>query len=98
MFSCEFCEICKNTFSIEHLRWLFLFLQHVEVIINQKLIRAWKIQRLAFVGVAYVLRLISKTFITMKVSLGVPLLDLCLVKVATQLSKLPQFIFITNVF
>ena len=23
-FSCEFCEIFKNTFSIEHLRWLLL--------------------------------------------------------------------------
>ena len=29
------------------------------------------------------LRLISKIFITMKVSLGVPLLDLCLVTIAT---------------
>ena len=24
MFSCEFCEILKNTFFIEHLRWLLL--------------------------------------------------------------------------
>ena len=24
VFSCEFCEILKNTFFIEHLRWLFL--------------------------------------------------------------------------
>ena len=24
MFSCEFCEISKNTFFIEHLRWLLL--------------------------------------------------------------------------
>ena len=26
MFSCEFCEIFKNTFFIEHLRWLLLIL------------------------------------------------------------------------
>ena len=44
------------------------------------------------------LKLISKIFITMKVSLGVPLLDLCLVTIATQLSKITQFILITNVF
>ena len=24
VFSCEFCEIFKNTFFTEHLRWLFL--------------------------------------------------------------------------
>ena len=24
VFSCEFCEICKNTFFTEHLRWLLL--------------------------------------------------------------------------
>ena len=44
------------------------------------------------------LKLISKIFITMKVSLGVPLLDLCVVTIATQLSKITQFILITNVF
>ena len=44
------------------------------------------------------LRLISKIFITMKVSSGVPLLDLCLGTIATQLSKIPLFLFITNVF
>ena len=26
MFSCEFCEIFKNTFFIEHLRWLLLYI------------------------------------------------------------------------
>ena len=26
VFSCEFCEILKNTFFIEHFRWLLLFL------------------------------------------------------------------------
>ena len=26
MFSCEFCEISKNTFFKENLRWLFLFI------------------------------------------------------------------------
>ena len=26
MFSCEFCEISKNTFFTEHLWWLLLFL------------------------------------------------------------------------
>ena len=34
VFSCKFCEIFKNTFSIEHLRWLLLFLHHIEVIVN----------------------------------------------------------------
>ena len=29
VFSCEFCEIFKSTFSIEHLRWLLLYLHHV---------------------------------------------------------------------
>ena len=29
VFSCEFCEIPKNTFSSEHLRWLFLNLEKV---------------------------------------------------------------------
>ena len=27
VFSCEFCEITKNTFFTEHLRWLFLLLE-----------------------------------------------------------------------
>ena len=44
------------------------------------------------------LRLISKILIKMKVSLGVPLLDSCLVTNAKQLSKILQFIFITNTF
>ena len=44
------------------------------------------------------LRFISKIFITMKASLRVPLLDLCLVTIATQLSKILQFFFIRNVF
>ena len=43
-------------------------------------------------------RLISKIFIKMKVSLGVPLVYLCLVTITTQLSKITQFVFITNVF
>ena len=44
--------------------------------------------KLRFLGIAYVLKLISKIFITIKVSMGVPLLDLCLVVIATQLSFL----------
>ena len=31
MFSCEFCEIVKNTFFIEHLWWLFLQLSSEKV-------------------------------------------------------------------
>ena len=27
MFSCEFCEIFKNTFFIDHLRWLLLYFE-----------------------------------------------------------------------
>ena len=34
VFSCEFCKICKSTFSIEHLRWLLLCLHHIKVIVN----------------------------------------------------------------
>ena len=30
LFSCEFCEILKNTFFTEHLRWLLLHLTIVE--------------------------------------------------------------------
>ena len=33
VFSCEFCEICKSTFSIERLRWVLLFLHHTEAIV-----------------------------------------------------------------
>ena len=29
-FSCEFCEISKNTFFIEHLRWLLLY-THINI-------------------------------------------------------------------
>ena len=32
--SWEFCKICKNSFSTEHLWWLLLFLHHIEVIAN----------------------------------------------------------------
>ena len=32
VFSCEFCEILKNTFFIEHLRWLLLFRLNVSII------------------------------------------------------------------
>ena len=27
VFSCEFCEIFKNTFFTEHLRWLLLYIE-----------------------------------------------------------------------
>ena len=30
VFSCEFCKIYKNTFFIEHIRWLLLFYTHEE--------------------------------------------------------------------
>ena len=31
VFSCEFCEISKNTFSAEHLRWLLLSLNKIRL-------------------------------------------------------------------
>ena len=42
--------------------------------------------KLPFLGIAYVFKLISKIFIIL--SMGVPLLDLCLVVIVTQLSFL----------
>ena len=32
VFSCEFCEIFKNTFFIEHLRWLLLYVRSCSLI------------------------------------------------------------------
>ena len=40
VFSCEVCEIFKNTFLIEYLRWLLLILQH-------SLHKKWRFQFLA---------------------------------------------------
>ena len=35
MFSCEFCQISKNTFSyIEHLRWLLLTLEFLKIVFS----------------------------------------------------------------
>ena len=30
VFSCEFCDMFKNTFFIEHLQWLLLLLVEIE--------------------------------------------------------------------
>ena len=37
MFSCEFCDISKNTFFTEHLRWLLLLIAAL-IFINQTLV------------------------------------------------------------
>ena len=34
VFFCEFCEIFKNTFFIEHLRWLLLLIHHFGKLLN----------------------------------------------------------------
>ena len=41
MFSCEFYEIFKNTFFIEHLRWLFLYAVAAIFICVIKVKRSW---------------------------------------------------------
>ena len=37
VFSCEFCDICKNTFFTEHLRWLLLLIAAL-IFISQTLV------------------------------------------------------------
>ena len=37
MLSCEFCDICKNTFFTEHLRWLLLLIAAL-IFISQTLV------------------------------------------------------------
>ena len=36
VFSCQFCEIFKNTFFIEHLQWLLLYMIHFPPYNNKK--------------------------------------------------------------
>ena len=83
---------------MEHLQWLLLFLHHIESLSIKNLFIYGKYRDYIFRYWLRNLKLINKIFIIMKVSLGVLLLDLCLVTIETQLSKIPQFIFITNEF
>ena len=49
MFSCEFCEISKNTFSTEHLRWLLLFCKYFANYVNNihlNYVLSWEAQHL----------------------------------------------------
>ena len=80
---------CKNTFFYRTPPVAASISTSYEVIVNEKLIHFIRKTEPCIFRYCLRLRLISKTFIKRKVSLGVPLLDLCYVIIATQLSNIP---------